>query len=264
MKNLLFALALAVPFAALAQEEAPEIAAPKSSAATPSTAEATGSRRPISQEQRAAALKVEEAKKKAEAEAKAKAEAEARARAPAEAEAKRKADEAAAAEAKAKSEAEAAAKKAEDEKRRQQALSAGGRRVLVPGAPPAPKEPAPVVDARFAPAEISEQAQVKVASYETAFAYSVIPENGCKEAKSFWLGTLLSPYDGLEAGAKIVLQAEAAAPKKLKGDAEVKAGGLRRAGKAEDGTYVYCGKVPRAVPYSPASGKLKPGKPAAK
>jgi hypothetical protein len=126
------------------------------------------------------------------------------------------------------------------------------RRVLVPGQATAYVEPtaeAPkpartaeeaLADPRFRAASVVEDAQLKIAAVAPSYAYLNIPGNGCTAGKGFVTGSLLAGFDGMAAGANVVLQVSDASA--AKAGASLAFSGLRRAGKAQDGTFVYCGK----------------------
>ena len=98
-------------------------------------------------------------------------------------------------------------------------------------------------DARFFPGEVAGEAHAKVKSVGSAFAYFAIAQNGCGAAPRFVDAELTAPFDGFAARTTVTLRLEdasAAAPGRT-----IAAGGLRRAGKARDGKFVYCGKSAR-------------------
>ena len=53
---------------------------------------------------------------------------------------------------------------------------------------------------------------------------------------------LLSPFDGMPAGTTLVLRIEDVTLGPARPGASLAFSGLRRAGKAPDGTFVYCGR----------------------
>ena len=97
-------------------------------------------------------------------------------------------------------------------------------------------------DPRFSPASVVEDARVKVVSIGDKFPYYGIANNGCTQGKSFVTAELLSPFDGLSAGLPVVLRLEDPTLGPARAGSSLAFSGLRRAGKAPDGTFVYCGK----------------------
>lgn len=225
MKTALALLAATFVTAAFAQDEGP-----------------SGERKVITPEMRKARLKEEEAKKKAfEAEEKKRLAAEAEAQKAAEAEAKKLAVQAAAA---TNGGTVAAVVRAD-----------GG--VVVPGASPAaaapvmgPKNTKSLIparnvdeaktDPRFVPGAVAEKLELKVRSVTDRFPFFAIPENGCGSTLSYVLGDLTAPYDGQAAGVPVVLRLEESSTAAAGSTLAVQ--GFRRAGKARDGSFVYCGK----------------------
>jgi NADH dehydrogenase [ubiquinone] 1 alpha subcomplex assembly factor 7 len=143
------------------------------------------------------------------------------------------------------------------------------RRVLQPGQAPAPQttaaaanpagaSPAAASPAAASPAVASptaastdprmragslvEDAQLKVASIAASYAYADIPTNGCSQGTSFVMGQLVGPFDGMPPGTHVVLRIEDPSLGPVRAGGALAFSGLRRAGKAADGTYVYCGK----------------------
>ncbi len=97
-------------------------------------------------------------------------------------------------------------------------------------------------DPRFVPASLVEDARVKIGSLADTFTFFSIPKHGCLEGHSFVMGSLVSPFDGLAAGSPVVLRLADPSLGPAKAGNSMAFSGLRRAGKAADGTFVYCGK----------------------
>ncbi|MFZ5471684.1 MAG: hypothetical protein ACOZIN_19835, partial [Myxococcota bacterium] len=97
-------------------------------------------------------------------------------------------------------------------------------------------------DPRFRVQGMVEDAKVKVVSVAGGYPYFGIPQNGCSAGKSFVMGELLAPFDGMSAGTALVLRIEDPKLGPARTGAALAFSGLRRAGKGKDGTFVYCGK----------------------
>lgn len=97
-------------------------------------------------------------------------------------------------------------------------------------------------DPRFAAAPMVEDARVKVVGVSEKFPYFGIPNNGCSAGRNFVNAELVSPFDGLPVGVPLVLRIEDATLGPARAGSFLAFSGLRRAGKAPDGTFVYCGK----------------------
>ena len=97
-------------------------------------------------------------------------------------------------------------------------------------------------DPRFASAAMVEDARVKVVSVADKFPYYGISNNGCTSGRSFVTAELVSPFDGLSTGVPVVLRIEDPNLGPARAGSFLAFSGLRRAGKAPDGTFVYCGK----------------------
>ena len=69
-----------------------------------------------------------------------------------------------------------------------------------------------------------------------------IPSNGCSAGRAYIKSELLAPFDGLPAGVAIVLRVEDPTLGPARVGSSLAFSGLKRAGKAPDGTFVYCGK----------------------
>ncbi len=277
MRNLVAALVLVLSFAVpVKAQEVPEIVVPKSSVAEEGEESAApvrrGPRRALSAADREKALKEEEARKKVEEEARQQAEAarkkaeEERKRLEAEEKKQKPADKARTVEGKkaATEDKPAAAEKAAEP--RPMLKRAPSRRVLKPGtaspaatpaATPAVSEgapaPLPVLipvssqaeaqkDPRFRSHAVAADAKVKVVSVTGGFPYFSILDNGCAAGKAFVTADLLESFDGMPAGTKVVLRIENAKLGPTRAGASLAFSGLRRAGKGDDGTFVYCGK----------------------
>ena len=87
-----------------------------------------------------------------------------------------------------------------------------------------------------------EDARVKVVSVAEKFPYYGISNNGCTSGRSFVTAELVSPFDGLPVGVPVVLRIEDPNLGPARAGSFLAFSGLRRAGKAPDGTFVYCGK----------------------
>ena len=83
---------------------------------------------------------------------------------------------------------------------------------------------------------------MKVISVTDKFPYYGIANNGCGSGKSFVMSELISPFDGLPSGIPVVLRIEDPTLGPARAGSNLAFSGLRRAGKAPDGTFVYCGK----------------------
>jgi hypothetical protein len=145
-------------------------------------------------------------------------------------------------------------KKVEDEAAKADAAAPHSRRVLVPGQATAYVEPTAdnpkpahtaeeaLADPRFHAGSVVEDAQVKIASVAPSFAFLSIPNSGCSAGKAYVTGALLAAFDGMSAGSNVVLKIDDPSLGPAKAGSSLAFSSLRRAGKAEDGTFVYCGK----------------------
>jgi hypothetical protein len=97
-------------------------------------------------------------------------------------------------------------------------------------------------DPRFAAAGLVEDARVKIISVGDKYPYYGIAQNGCSSGKSFVMAELISPFDGLPSGIPVVLRIDDATLGPARPGSSLAFSGLRRAGKGQDGTFVYCGK----------------------
>ncbi|MEW6434934.1 MAG: hypothetical protein AB1730_25820, partial [Myxococcota bacterium] len=97
-------------------------------------------------------------------------------------------------------------------------------------------------DPRFREGALVEDAKVKVVSVAEKFPYYGIANNGCTPGRSYVMSELLAPFDGLPAGVPIVLRIEDPTLGPARAGSSLAFSGLRRAGKAPDGTFVYCGR----------------------
>ena len=161
-----------------------------------------------------------------------------------------------------KKKAEADAKQIEEEARKMVAAQEkeGGRRVVrsgatttaaaTPAAVPAgtgsvPRPAASLDDAkkdpRFQAGDVSGEAKVKVAGLAEKFPYYGIPNNGCGLRKFYVSAELVAPFDGMDFATPVVIGIQDATLGPSRAGAVLGYTGLRRAGKAPDGTMVYCG-----------------------
>ena len=97
-------------------------------------------------------------------------------------------------------------------------------------------------DPRFRSQVVAEDARVKVVSVSGGFPYFGILDNGCAAGKVFVTAELLSAFDGAPAGSRVVLRIENAKLGPARKGASLAFSGLRRAGKGNDGTFVYCSR----------------------
>ncbi|MEW5743093.1 MAG: hypothetical protein AB1938_29525, partial [Myxococcota bacterium] len=97
-------------------------------------------------------------------------------------------------------------------------------------------------DPRFREGALVEDARVKVVSVADKFPYYGIANNGCSSGRSFVMAELLAPFDGLSAGIPVVLRIDDPTLGPARAGVSLAFSGLRRAGKAPDGTFVYCGR----------------------
>jgi hypothetical protein len=117
-----------------------------------------------------------------------------------------------------------------------------GGKAAVGGLIPAANAEEAKKDPRFAAAAMVEDARVKVVSVAEKFPYYGIANNGCTSGRSFVTAELLAPFDGLPVGVPVVLRIEDPNLGPARAGSFLAFSGLRRAGKAPDGVFVYCGK----------------------
>jgi hypothetical protein len=138
----------------------------------------------------------------------------------------------------------------EAEARRMQAARPGPGPSAPPPAIPAtggsPRRPAATLDEakadpRFRAGAVIEDAKVRALSVSDRYPYFGIPENGCGAGKTFLTVELVAPFDGQAPGTRVVLRLEKPSPGSTAPGARMAFLRLRRAGKGQDGTFVYCG-----------------------
>jgi len=117
-----------------------------------------------------------------------------------------------------------------------------GGKAAVGGLIPAASAEEAKTDPRFAAGALVEDARVKVVSVADKYPYFGIANNGCSSGRSFVTAELISPFDGLTVGVPVVLRIEDPNLGPARAGSFLAFSGLRRAGKAPDGTFVYCGK----------------------
>jgi len=104
-------------------------------------------------------------------------------------------------------------------------------------------EPARAVEPRpTSGGGVVEEARVKVMAVTNSFDYAPLPNNGCSSGRSYVVAELASTFDGLSSGVPVVLRIEDPTLGPARSGAMLAFTGLRRAGKGQDGTPVYCGK----------------------
>ncbi|MDX2015975.1 MAG: hypothetical protein SFW67_37620, partial [Myxococcaceae bacterium] len=97
-------------------------------------------------------------------------------------------------------------------------------------------------DPRFSASALVEDARVKVVAVTDKYPYFGIANNGCGQGKHFVMAELLSPFDGMPQGIPVVLRIEDVTLGPARMGSNLAFSGLRRAGKGQDGTFVYCGR----------------------
>jgi hypothetical protein len=96
-------------------------------------------------------------------------------------------------------------------------------------------------DVRFTAAAMKAAAPVKVLTLIDRYSFYGISNNGCGLGKTYVSAELVSPFDGMPAGTPIVVRIKDSTLGPSLAGSTVAFSGLRRAGKAPDGTFVYCG-----------------------
>ncbi len=82
---------------------------------------------------------------------------------------------------------------------------------------------------------------VEVESVSDGYPYRGLPGNACSRGKTFVFAKLVTAFDGLSAGTRVVLRLDSPALQTAKAGSTVRLLGLLRAGTGEDGTPVFCG-----------------------
>lgn len=113
--------------------------------------------------------------------------------------------------------------------------------------PPPPKIPAKSydqarTDPRFVRMALQDDLRARIFRTLDGYPYYGITNNGCSQGKHFFEAELLSPVDGLPAGARVILRIEDVTLGPTATGGTLAFSGMRRAGKGPDGTWVYCGR----------------------